>query len=706
MAECVVIARPDRRILFVNSAAELMYGYTKQELIGQTAEHIYVNEDDYKAAGERHAASARRGDSRRYAVDFRRKNGAIFTCEVVSTPLFDARSEHVGFLFIGRDITDRLALEAMADEASQTLEDAIEAVSEGFALYDSDDNLVICNENYKKIYHESASAMIPGSSFRDILRFGLENNQYETGFLSNEQWLNLRIERHQVADGEPIEQRLADGRWLRISERRTRSNGIAGIRADITELKNAQHEAREAYSNLAILTDSLSSAIIEVDLNGTCIFINEYGSRWFACGSEQLVGTTLADRLPAKMLSVTAEVYKEALKGQRAGCETMGVFPDGIRRDVHLEYIPKFNEIGDVSGLIIFANDITERKKVERTLAELYSVTSTRELSSAQKIQQILRIGCEHFDLPFGIISRIVGQNFTIKWVECPNGELDRGASFPLADTYCSNTLKVNQPVAIAHTAESELALHPCYKTFALETYVGAPLLVDGEIYGTINFTGTEPRKRAFTKTDMEIIRQFADWVGNEIAREQDHKALMDAKVRLERIASVDDLTGILNRRAFMERANTEVARFRRTKSTFTVALLDIDHFKSINDTYGHGVGDEVLMRFSDIIGGALRAVDVFGRIGGEEFCIILDSTVPDDAMLVCERLRVKIEENCKLPQMQNKVTCSMGLSTVMPDDLEFSGIMQRADIALYQAKANGRNQCCLFKPELARAVG
>ncbi|WP_417672206.1 diguanylate cyclase [Roseibium sp.] len=706
MAECVVIARPDRRIIFLNRAAEEMYGYTRQELIGQTAEHIYVNIEDYRSAGELHAASAKAGDSERYAVDFRRKNGSIFTCEVVSTPLYDAMSEHVGFMIIGRDISDRLALEAMAEEASATLEEAIEAISEGFALYDKDDRLVICNQNYRRIYPESADAMVGGASFEEILRYGLDNAQYDTGYMTDEQWLNVRLERHQKADGATIEQKLGNGRWLRISERRTSYGGIAGIRADITELKNAQNELREAYANITILTDSLSSVIIEIDLNGTCKFINELGSQWFSSTQEELVGTRIADQLAQQILDDTETVYQSALDGVRGSCETCGVYPDGIRRDVLMEFIPKINEIGDVNGLIIFSTDITGRKKVETTLAELYSVTSTRELGSEQKIQQILRIGCEHFDLPFGIISRIVEESYTINWAESPNGEIEAGATFSLGDTYCFHTLKASKPVAIAHTAKSELAQHPCYQNFALEAYIGAPLLVDGECYGTINFTSPDPHKRTFSKTDTEIIRQFADWIGNEIARQQDHQALMDAKVRLERIASIDDLTNIFNRRAFMERADTEIARYRRTKNTFTVALLDIDHFKSINDTYGHATGDDVLKRFSEIIGTALRAVDVFGRVGGEEFCILLDSTGPEDALMVCERLREKIEAGCSLPHMTGKVTCSMGLATVQKEDIEFSALMQRADIALYEAKETGRNRCCLFKPELERAVG
>jgi diguanylate cyclase (GGDEF)-like protein/PAS domain S-box-containing protein len=699
MDECVVIARPDRRVLFVNRATELLFGYSRDELIGHTSAHLYVNQNDFKVAGTHNSSAVRANNSRKYAVSLKRKNGSIFTCEVVTTPLYDASAQHAGYIFIGRDISDRIALEQMAEDAASNLEDAIESISEGFALYDQDDRLVICNENYKRIYPESAEAMRPGACFSDILKYGLKNGQYDTGALSDEQWLDIRLARHQKADGAIVEQKLANGRWLQIAERRTRSNGIAGIRTDITELKKAQEELRDAYSNITILTDSLSCSITEIDLEGTCLFINDYGARWLGATPAELIGTKVRERYSKGLLQRSKAKFDRAVAGERVTHESQETYPDGVRRWVVVEYIPKLNEAGQTSGLIIFVTDVTDNKKVEATLSSLYGVTSTRDLGYDEKIQQILRIGCEHYDLPFGIISQIVENSYSVKWAECPNKEIEAGATFSLGDTYCANTLTAASPVAIAHTAESELAVHPCYKIFGLETYIGAPLLVDGVRYGTINFTSPDPRRRPFTKTDTEIIRQFADWIGNEIARELDHQALMNAKVRLERLASTDDLTGILNRRAFMERANTEVARYRRSGRHFSAIMLDIDHFKSINDTYGHAAGDEILKLFSSNVGSSLRAIDVFGRVGGEEFCILLSDTEPEDALTVAERIRENVQANCRLPNMTQEVTCSLGVACISPDDIEFASLMQRADNALYQAKRTGRNRCVYVGP-------
>lgn len=129
--------------------------------------------------------------------------------------------------------------------------------------------------------------------------------------------------------------------------------------------------------------------------------------------------------------------------------------------------------------------------------------------------------------------------------------------------------------------------------------------------------------------------------------------------------------------------------------------ILDIDHFKSINDTYGHSAGDEVLRLFAEIVKNALRAVDVFGRVGGEEFCIILDNTDNDGALLVAERIRANVAKCSRIASAASKITCSLGISKINNADVDFSSIFQRADKALYRAKETGRNCTVVYDRQI-----
>ncbi|MHA7776340.1 diguanylate cyclase [Roseibium sp. M-1] len=696
--ECVLVTNAERTIIFINEAMEKLLRGKSHDIVGSTTKRFFADPSQYEQMAELYQVPTDHRNRKAYAVELVLEDGTTASVEVVSAPLFDTDQCLSGLLFIARDQSERKALESKLSDIALTLEDALDAISEGFAIFDKEDRLIICNDTYREIYAPSAPSMFPGNRFEDILRFGLNRKQYDTGGLGAEDWLAERLERHLAADGAVLEQNLSDGRWIRISEMRTRRGGIAGIRTDITELKKARAEAENAYQNLSLMADSIVASVMDVDLDGNCVFINKTGCAWFNDEAENLIGTRLRDRLPWKERENARAMFMAAQKGEKVSTETCFHFPDGITRECLVDCNPRIDEDGNVLGIVVLISDITDRKKTERTLAELYAITSTRELGHEDKIAEILRLGTEHFEVPFGIISHVIDDHYTVTHAQSPNGELVPGTSFPLKDTYCNLTLRTDDAVATSNAASSTFAKHPCYEIFKLETYIGAPLLVDGEVHGTINFTDSEIRKRNFTPSDLQIVRQFADWIGHEIARQRDHQALMNAKINLERVASVDDLTQILNRRAFLEQANTEVQRFRRTKRPFTAVMMDIDKFKQINDLHGHATGDEVLKKFADIVGGALRAVDVFGRVGGEEFCMILHNTTMDDAMLVCERLRLKIMQECQHDVVAQTVTCSMGLASAAREDVEFSTLMQKADMALYEAKSTGRNKCVAHK--------
>lgn len=140
-----------------------------------------------------------------------------------------------GTVSVRLDVTAELAERESAERARQQLQDAIEALPDGFALFDADDRLVLCNERYRSLYRESAAVIQPGAKFVDVLRHGLAQGQYPQALGREEAWLAERVQAHREP-GPPILQELPGNRWLRIDERRTRSGGVAGVRADVTAL--------------------------------------------------------------------------------------------------------------------------------------------------------------------------------------------------------------------------------------------------------------------------------------------------------------------------------------------------------------------------------------------------------------------------------------------------------------------------------------
>jgi diguanylate cyclase (GGDEF)-like protein/PAS domain S-box-containing protein len=185
-----------------------------------------------------------------------------------------------------------------------------------------------------------------------------------------------------------------------------------------------------------------------------------------------------------------------------------------------------------------------------------------------------------------------------------------------------------------------------------------------------------------------------------DIKQQQFFSAVRDSTDRkrmeeeLLQLATTDPLTGASNRRHFIEQATKELKRSCRYGSLMAVIMLDIDHFKRINDTYGHNIGDEALKRLVDCCHQELRTADIFGRFGGEEFAAVLVGTDEKTTLTTCKRL---IEQIAKLqirtPQKTVNMTVSIGFTMRSANDISIDSLLKRADDALYKAKNSGRNQ-------------
>lgn len=153
-----------------------------------------------------------------------------------------------------------------------------------------------------------------------------------------------------------------------------------------------------------------------------------------------------------------------------------------------------------------------------QNLKGLYQITSNSNLSYDEKMDALLQLGLDYFKLELAIISKIDGDVYTVLHGISPDNSLLVDTTFPVADTYCLHTLENNQALSFYHAGKSNIAQHPCYLNFGLESYIGAPLVVDGKRFGTINFSAASPRTNPFSDEEHEYIELLSHWVGNEIA--------------------------------------------------------------------------------------------------------------------------------------------------------------------------------------------
>lgn len=212
------------------------------------------------------------------------------------------------------------------------------------------------------------------------------------------------------------------------------------------------------------------------------------------------------------------------------------------------------------------------------------------------------------------------------------------------------------------------------------------------EFQNTINGHWYQCRDQAIRWVDGRLVRME---IATDITdRKRMEEELWEAKHRAEELARTDELTGVRNRRAFFEIGHRLFSQAQRFQRNLSVIMLDVDHFKQVNDRYGHFVGDQVLRTVTRIIKEQIRDTDVIGRLGGEEFALILPDADLNQALAVAERIRMTIMATPIHAQNETIFcTSSFGVATLEEEVKSLDGVLTKADEALFIAKNKGRNR-------------
>lgn len=217
------------------------------------------------------------------------------------------------------------------------------------------------------------------------------------------------------------------------------------------------------------------------------------------------------------------------------------------------------------------------------------------------------------------------------------------------------------------------------------------------EFQNTVNNRWYQCRDQSIRWVDGRIVRME---IASDITeRKEAEDSLKLAHQNAREMAFTDELTGALSRRGLFSHASQEFAKARRSGENISVLMMDIDYFKMINDTWGHSKGDEILVRIAQVIKNELRESDLLGRIGGDEFVVVLPVTGGAEAEAITERLRQQVYELLgELRPGSVRLSCSIGYTVKTGDDIQFERALLQADKALYAAKSSGRNSVERFR--------
>lgn len=236
-----------------------------------------------------------------------------------------------------------------------------------------------------------------------------------------------------------------------------------------------------------------------------------------------------------------------------------------------------------------------------------------------------------------------------------------------------------------------------CGRPFDAQFFIGHALKIAGHI--TV-LTGLFISMFSIFKSEAKSASNLLHANSRLAAQLDVERSLVSNLKETEYRATHDFMTGIHNRSGIMAVLSRESSRCKRTKQQMGLLIVDIDHFKAVNDTYGHPAGDEVLKQLAVKMAAALRPYDAVGRLGGEEFLVLLPSCALTEAAVVAERLRLNVEaEKLVVGQLAIPVTVSIGISTIEGPTVDVDRALQTADAALYTAKNNGRNRFEIYDP-------
>ncbi len=296
-----------------------------------------------------------------------------------------------------------------------------------------------------------------------------------------------------------------------------------------------------------------------------------------------------------------------------------------------------------------------------------------------EAFDRITRLASHILETPIALVSLVDGER---QWFKSRQG-LDAQET-PREMAFCHHAILGDDVTVIPDaTCDDRFRDNPLV-TGAPEIrfYAGAPLIAPGgSKLGTLCVIDRTPRE--IDDRQRQVLKDLAAIVMDEI--------------ELRRLASTDPLTGAFNRRYVLELAEREFRRARRYEVPVSLAMLDIDAFKAVNDRYGHSVGDAVLRALTDCCHGMIREQDMLGRLGGEEFLLVLPHTDCTGAGVLLERIREAVAA-IEIPVSDATLafTVSIGHTKILPDDETLQLVVCRADSALYASKRAGRNRVTL----------
>jgi len=472
---------------------------------------------------------------------------------------------------------------------------------------------------------------------------------------------------------------------------------------DVAALRAAEESLAINQQRFRSLFEYHPDGIMELKATGAISRVNVALEAETGFYTEQLIGKPWVDLIAPDLRVPAGDALHAAMRGEAAEHDSQLLDRLGNRIDVQLKLVPL--HVGErINGAYAIFKNVTAQKTAERTLARqaerigrLYMVAAGRGGSIDDQIDATLKLGLELFEFDAGYIMQFEGERVRVRNSVGDRSPVLKGAVYPAQATFSRHLHGDRDMLVIGDIAESEFSEDPARLTADWCSYIALQLKAGSRLFGGLVFASSKPHGD-LARSDRDLIALMGLFISAALERAEHNE-------HIEELAFNDSLTGLPNRVLFEDRITNTIATARRYDRGFAVMFLDLDHFKHVNDSYGHAMGDEVLKGVAQRLRSLLRESDTIARFGGDEF-VILEPVVdgPSDSADLARKIHTTLSEPLVIDGKKHDVRASIGIALYPNDATTIDGLMESADRALYRAKREGRNRWFFANQESARA--
>lgn len=609
-------------------------------------------------------------------------------------------------LAIVRDISERKQAETALKQSEANYKELAESISDVFFAMDKD---------LKYTYWNKASEVLTGIAAKDAIGKSLYN-LFPDVIGTKAERVYIESLKTQQSQSCVVEYPLADSNYFfEISAYPSSKGGLSVFVKNITDRKQAEEALRKSEQKLSLHVQQTPLAVIEGNNKGEIVEWNAAASAIFGYSKSEIIGQSAFVLVPEYRTEQASQIW-QYLSAQKGGnrCTAENITKDG--RIIICEWYntPLVDGEGNFIGVASLAQDVTERVRTEQALRrqaeqERLVAAITQRIRHSLKLEEILNtavcevqqfLGCDRV-LVYRVWPDGTGSAITEAVVQSWPAILGQVFSEEVFPKHCYQQYKSGQIRAVSDVkTEAAPCLANMLQQFGVKSKLIAPL-IHGEVLWGLLIAHQCSRLRQWEQFEINLLQPLVEQLAIAIQQASLFEKLEVANTELKRLACLDGLTGVANRRYFNEYFNREWQRLAREQAPLALILCDIDYFKQYNDTYGHVTGDLCLQQIAGAIGqAAKRPADLVARYGGEEFAIILPNTKAEGALAVAAEIQNYVKA-LQIPhaksQVSDYVTLSLGISVTIPTAKStFEQLISIADQALYEAKFQGRDRAIL----------